>query len=156
MDYLSHCSSPLGPITLASDGEALTGLWFDGQKHFGATLSPQRMELDLPVLQEARRWLDLYFGGRDPGPVPPLAPLGSAYRQKVWKSLLEIPYGCTVTYARLAGLIPTSPRAVASMAPDHSRAMVSATWRASLPGPALAVTAYRSAPMRWKFCPTAW
>jgi len=113
MDYLSHCSSPLGPITLASDGEALTGLWFDGQKHFGATLSPQRMELDLPVLQEARRWLDLYFGGRDPGPVPPLAPLGSAYRQKVWKSLLEIPYGCTVTYARLAGLIPTSPRAVA-------------------------------------------
>lgn len=113
MDYLSHCSSPLGPITLSADGEALTGLWFDGQKYFGATLSPQRMEMDLPVFQAARRWLDAYFGGHDPGPLPPLAPRGSAYRQKVWKALLEIPYGQTVTYARLAGRIPTSPRAVA-------------------------------------------
>ena len=113
MDYLSHYSSPLGPITLSSDGEALTGLWFDGQKYFGATLSSERTELDLPVFQAAVRWLDLYFGGHDPGFIPPLAPKGSAYRQKVWKALLEIPYGQTVTYARLAGLIPTSPRAVA-------------------------------------------
>lgn len=113
MDYLSHYSSPLGPITLSADGEALTGLWFDGQKYFGATLSPQGMETDLPVFQEAGRWLDLYFGGHDPGFTPPLSPKGSAYRQKVWKALLEIPYGQTVTYARLSGLIPTSPRAVA-------------------------------------------
>ena len=113
MDYLSHYASPLGPITLSSDGEALTGLWFDGQKYFGATLSPEQMELDLPIFQETSRWLDLYFGGRDPGPLPLLRPKGSEYRQKVWKALLEIPYGQTVTYARLAGLIPTSPRAVA-------------------------------------------
>lgn len=113
MDYLSHYASPLGPITLSSDGEALTGLWFDGQKYFGATLSPEQMELDLPIFQETSRWLDLYFGGRDPGPLPLLRPKGSEYRQKVWKALLEIPRGQTVTYARLAGLIPTSPRAVA-------------------------------------------
>lgn len=113
MDYISHYTSPLGPITLSSDGEALTGLWFDGQKYFGATLSPEQMELDLPIFQETSRWLDLYFGGRDPGPLPLLRPKGSEYRQKVWKALLEIPRGQTVTYARLAGLIPTSPRAVA-------------------------------------------
>ena len=41
MDYISHYNSPLGGITLASDGEALTGLWFDGQKFFGDTLQPQ-------------------------------------------------------------------------------------------------------------------
>ena len=113
MDYLSHCSSPLGPITLSSDGEALTGLWFDGQKYFGATLSDCREEMDLPIFQETFRWLDLYFQGRDPGPLPLLRPKGGEYRQKVWKALLEIPYGQTVTYARLAGLIPTSPRAAA-------------------------------------------
>lgn len=113
MDYISHYTSSLGPITLASNGEALTGLWFDGQKYFGATLSEHWEEKDCPVFQETFRWLDLYFGGHDPGFTPPLAPKGSVYRQKVWKALLEIPYGQTVTYARLAGLIPTSPRAVA-------------------------------------------
>lgn len=112
MDYISHFSSPLGPITLSSDGEALTGLWFDDQKYFGATLSDCREEKNLPVFQETARWLTLYFEGRNPGPMPPLKPKGSEYRQKVWKALLEIPYGQTVTYARLAGLIPTSPRAV--------------------------------------------
>lgn len=113
MDYISHYTSPLGPITLSSNGEALTGLWFDGQKYFGATLTEHREEQDCPVFQETFRWLDLYFQGRDPGFTPPLAPRGSVYRQKVWKALLEIPYGQAVTYARLAGLIPTSPRAVA-------------------------------------------
>lgn len=113
MDYLSHYASPLGPITLASNGEALTGLWFDGQKYFGSTLSDRREEQDLPIFREAVHWLDLYFQGHDPGLTPPLAPRGSEYRQKVWKALLEIPYGQTVTYARLAGLIPTSPRAAA-------------------------------------------
>ena len=113
MDFISHYSSPLGPITLSSNGEALTGLWFDGQKYFGSTLPKHREEQDCPVFRDAFRWLDLYFEGRDPDFTPPLAPKGSVYRQKVWKSLLEIPYGQTVTYARLAGLIPTSPRAVA-------------------------------------------
>ena len=32
MDYICHYDSPLGGITLASDGSALTGLWFEGQK----------------------------------------------------------------------------------------------------------------------------
>ena len=36
MKYLYKYSSPLGGITLESDGEAVTGLWFDGQKHFAA------------------------------------------------------------------------------------------------------------------------
>ena len=62
MDYVRHYDSPLGGITLASDGEALTGLWFDGQKHFGSTLAAEYAEADRPVLREAARWLDRYFG----------------------------------------------------------------------------------------------
>ena len=61
MEYTHHYDSPLGGITLASDGEALTGLWFDGQKYFAATLSPEHGEKELPVFALADRWLDLYF-----------------------------------------------------------------------------------------------
>lgn len=67
MEYTYHYASPLGAITLASDGESLTGLWFDGQKYFAATLSPDHREAALPVFDEAKRWLDTYFaGGRLP------------------------------------------------------------------------------------------
>ena len=59
MQYRSHYESPLGGITLASDGEALTGLWFDGQKYFGSTLTGEEEEKDLVVFDQTRKWLDL-------------------------------------------------------------------------------------------------
>ena len=40
MQYIYKYQSPIGGITLASDGSSLTGLWFDGQKYFAASLSP--------------------------------------------------------------------------------------------------------------------
>ena len=64
MDYVSHYDSPLGGITLAGDGQALTGLWFDGQKYFAATLSGEREERDLPLFQAAARWLAEATGGK--------------------------------------------------------------------------------------------
>lgn len=41
MTYTHHYDSPLGEITMASDGEALTGLWFDGQKYFAAGIGKE-------------------------------------------------------------------------------------------------------------------
>lgn len=102
MDYLSHYASPLGPIALSSDGESLTGLWFDGQKYFGATLSEEQREKDLPVFDGARRWLDAYFQGRDPGFTPPLNPRGTPFQKAVWDILLTIPRGSTLTYGQIA------------------------------------------------------
>ena len=102
MDYLHHYSSPLGGITLAGDGEALTGLWFDGQKYFGSTLSAEHEEKDLPVFALADRWLDLYFGGIVPDFTPPLSMRGSAFRRAVWEILLTIPHGQTMTYGEIA------------------------------------------------------
>jgi methylated-DNA-[protein]-cysteine S-methyltransferase len=64
MTYLHHTQSPLGGITLAGDGEALTGLWFDGQKYFGAGLPEECTEQMLPVFAETERWLEVYFGGK--------------------------------------------------------------------------------------------
>ena len=67
MDYIRRYDSPLGGITMAGDGEALTGLWFDGQKVFASTLSAARSDRNLPVFDETVRWLDIYFSGKDPG-----------------------------------------------------------------------------------------
>jgi methylated-DNA-[protein]-cysteine S-methyltransferase len=108
MDYICHYDSPLGGITLGSDGEALTGLWFDGQKFFGNTLQPQHREADLPVFQETRRWLDVYFSGREPGFTPKIRTRGTPFRMAVWKTLLNIPYGKTMTYGEIAARVAAS------------------------------------------------
>ncbi|MBO6004997.1 MAG: methylated-DNA--[protein]-cysteine S-methyltransferase [Verrucomicrobia bacterium] len=101
-DYTSHYDSPLGGITLASDGAVLTGLWFDGQKYFADTLAPEHEERALSVFDRTRRWLAIYFGGRDPGFTPPLVMRGSGFRKDVWDVLLTIPFGYTMTYGEIA------------------------------------------------------
>ena len=102
MTYTQHYDSSLGGILLAADEEGLTGLWFDGQKYFARTLPKEYAESETPVLREAKRWLDIYFSGREPDFTPPLHPIGSAFRMKVWDVLLQIPYGQTVTYGWIA------------------------------------------------------
>lgn len=102
MDYTYHYISPLGGITLASDGEALTGLWFDGQKNFAQTLDPEHLEGELPVFSLTREWLDIYFGASEPDFTPPLKMCGSAFRRAVWEILLTIPFGQTMTYGEIA------------------------------------------------------
>lgn len=102
MQYIFRYGSPLGGITAASDGEALTGLWFDGQKYFADTLSAEYEERTLPVFERVRDWLDCYFGGQEPGFTPPLRLCGTPFRRAVWDILLEIPYGGTLTYGAIA------------------------------------------------------
>ena len=105
MTFIQHYDSPLGGILLAADAVGLTGLWFDGQKYFARGLSSEREERELPVLLEAKRWLDIYFTGKEPEFLPPLHPNGSAFRRSVWEILLQIPYGRTTTYGEIARLL---------------------------------------------------
>ena len=105
MNYIMHCASPLGPITLSSDGRALTGLWFEGQKYFGSTLGSAFEERSLPVFSETERWLSLYFAGKDPDFTPPLSFHDTPFREEVWSILLTIPYGRTMTYREIADRI---------------------------------------------------
>ena len=102
--YTAHCDSPVGPLTMASDGERLTGLWMDGQKYFGGTLGHALVpNEDLPIFAATRYWLDRYFSGGRPAPEElSLAPAGSDFRQAVWTLLCAIPYGETTTYGALA------------------------------------------------------
>lgn len=106
MTYIGHYISPLGGITLSSDGTTITGLWFDGQKYFGATLPQHPVEQELPVFAQTRHWLDLYFEGDVPDFTPPLAaPKATAFRSAVWEILGTIPYGHTMTYGAIADQI---------------------------------------------------
>ena len=103
--YTWHYDSPLGGITLASDGDALVGLWLDGQTIFAETLDKVREEKLLPVFVDTCRWLDIYFSGKDPGFTPKLNVRSTEFRKRVWEILLTIPYGKTMTYGEIAAQI---------------------------------------------------
>ncbi len=102
--YTATYNSPVGPIVIESDGEALTGLRF-GEEKTPATL---------PVFDEVIRWLDDYFAGKQTenavmgakkdGQITVL-PKGTLFQQRVWQALLTIPYGKTVSYGELARMV---------------------------------------------------
>lgn len=114
MNYKWHYDSPLGGITLASDGEALTGLWFDGQIFFPDTLSEDSKEEELPIFARTCHWLDIFFSGRKPDFTPRLKMNTSPFRKAVWEILLTIPFGKTMTYGEIAKLI-AQKRGIAQM-----------------------------------------
>ena len=113
MELLYSYRTPFGRLTLAADGEYLTGLWIDGQKYdryvcetcdeiSGLSAGAACAGGVPPVIADTVRWLELYFSGKQPDFLPPLKPKGSAFRQEVWKLLQKIPYGQTTAYKRIA------------------------------------------------------
>lgn len=102
MQYTTHYTSPLGAITLASNGNAIIGLWFDGQKYDRSILAPKYQERDVPVFAEAVKWLDCYFAGKEPDFTPALALDCSTFRHEVLEILMHIPYGQIMTYGEIA------------------------------------------------------
>ena len=93
MTYIQHYDSPLGGILLAADEIGLTGLWFEGQKYFARDLSDERIEQETPVLAEAKRWLDIYFTGKEPDFTAAAAPhrfripqgrMGNPFADSLW------------------------------------------------------------------------
>lgn len=105
MEYIHHYDSPLGSITVSGTENAITGLWFDGQKYFGDTLSHECEEKYLPVFEQADLWLDIYFSGKAPDFTPPIFFKGTDFRMAVWEVLKKIPYGKTITYGKIASEI---------------------------------------------------
>lgn len=102
MIYTFEYESPIGLLTLASEGEKLSGLWIEGQKYYASTLGTDTATKDLPIFESTIKWLNCYFDGKNPGFTPPLAPKGSMFRQAVWKILCEIPYSDVITYGDIA------------------------------------------------------
>ncbi|HEX6135585.1 MAG TPA: methylated-DNA--[protein]-cysteine S-methyltransferase [Longimicrobiales bacterium] len=112
MRYYSEISTPIGPITIISDGRALTHV----------TLRPAHEAVrgtkwhdDDVLLADARAQLAAYFAGELRTFSLPLAPTGSAFQKRVWNALSRIPFGETRSYGAVAeslGLPPGSARAV--------------------------------------------
>ena len=138
MKFVERYESPLGAMTLISDGSALTGVLFDGQKYYPScanqletlakTQSGSASRIDPEsgpeskeafdsdsehdsrsraheILKQTREWLDIYFGGSEPGFTPPLKVKESDFRQAVCEIMLQIPYGQTMTYGEIAAII---------------------------------------------------
>ena len=105
MQYTNKYFSPLGEILLAADEIGLTGLWFEGQKYFALYLDKNHQEKDLPVFKDTKRWLDIYFSGKEPDFKLPLHFKGSSFQNEVWNILYSIPYGKTMTYGEIAQIL---------------------------------------------------
>lgn len=104
MFYTAEYLSPVGQLTVASDGGSIVGLWMEGQRYFLDTLPTMPMPKDdLEVFDRARDWLDRYFAGEMPhcGELS-LKPIGGTFRQAVWNCLCQIPYGEVTTYGTIA------------------------------------------------------
>lgn len=107
MHYIYEYKSPIGDITMASDGTSLIGLWFNGQKYFASTLSSKYEYKLLPIFKETILWLDTYFNGKEPDFIPKIKLDDTAFRIEIWKILQQIPYASTLTYGDIAKIIAT-------------------------------------------------
>lgn len=102
MQYISYYNSPLGNILLSANENALSGLWFEGQKYFALTLNKEYEEKEIPLLKQVKFWLDRYFLGKYPNSLIPLHLIGTDFQKQVWETLCYIPYGKTITYGEIA------------------------------------------------------
>lgn len=117
-NYFCHYDSPLGGISMYSDGAALTGLMFDGEKYFSVIEKKDPVIGDLPVFAETRRWLDIYFAGGKPDFTPGISlEETTPFRREVCEIMLDIPYGTTTTYGQIAEQIRRR-RGTGKMAPQ--------------------------------------
>ena len=120
MYYSTNYSSPIGEMLIVSDGEAICGVWFYGQKHFPSFENLTEND-DLAIFREVKDWFDDYFDGLNPEIDFKLKPQGSEFRRKVWRILSEIPYGETLTYGEIASrLSPTMSAQAVGGAVGHN------------------------------------
>ena len=108
-EYIHHYQSPLGKLILSSNGDALTGLWFEGQKYFADTIDFEKAkQKDLPVFALCDKWLNIYFSGKAPDFMPPVSFCSTPFREAVWKILMTIPFGALMSYGQIAQMIANS------------------------------------------------
>ncbi len=91
----------LGELLLAAQDCALCGLWIADEKHYPCKLKGLP-EKNSKILSLSKKWLDIYFSGKEPNFKVPIKMSGTQFQLKVWKLLQKIPYGKTTTYGRLA------------------------------------------------------
>lgn len=100
--YKKTYNSPIGTIYMKSDGEYLTGLWFDGSKD-SSKHNGNFEEKNLLIFEETAKWLDIYFNGEEPNFKPKYKVENlTPFRKQVIDIMNKIPYGKTITYNDIA------------------------------------------------------
>ena len=110
----SYYQSPLGTMLLAASEKNLVGIWFAGQRHQPDT-SDWASDDRHPLLRRVKTELDEYFAGQRHSFALPLdMACGTAFQQSVWRALLTIPYGSSISYGALSSAIgrPSAVRAL--------------------------------------------
>ena len=104
MLYKTYFYSPLGKILIISDENNLKVLELEGQRFHDEFKEEEAIiNEDVSILKKTKMWLEMYFKGLKPSIKElSLKPVGSDFRQKVWKILCEIPYGQVITYGDIA------------------------------------------------------
>ena len=108
--------SPIGTLTLVSDGEAITHLEFENNKY----PAPKFPRGEDKILQKARKELDDYFAGKLKSFTVPVRPEGTEFQKRAWQALQKIPYGATRSYGQQASAIG-SPKAVRAIGAANGR-----------------------------------
>ena len=104
--FTKKIDTPIGTVLIEADEEGITAL-----HPIEETKMVENKES--PVITETVRWLQLYFAGENPPFIPSIHFNGTPFQCKVWKMLLQIPYGETTTYGELARQISKSMSAQA-------------------------------------------
>ncbi|HEV8259462.1 MAG TPA: methylated-DNA--[protein]-cysteine S-methyltransferase [Burkholderiales bacterium] len=112
--FYTTFESSVGPLLLMSDGQSLSGLHTDSDKHRPATRPDWIRDDDATPFAQVKGQMRAYFDGRLTEFDLPLAPQGTEFQLRVWRELRGIPYGETISYAELARRIgrPQASRAV--------------------------------------------
>ncbi len=104
MPYIQHYTTPpdFDDLLMSSDGKVLTGLWFSGSRDERKHTADCVMS-DLHIFKETTRWLDIYFGGRQPDFTPAYRMENlTQFRSAVVEIMIRIQFGKTLTYGEIA------------------------------------------------------
>ena len=107
MYYRQYYVSPIGRLSLVAGEEVLYGIWLKGLNHFQSGFKEEELaDTSNPILEVTKKWLQAYFKGENPSPDDlPLAERGTAFQQRVWSALSEIPMGQIRTYGQIGKAI---------------------------------------------------
>ena len=107
--FTATYTSPLGPIVIESDGQAITSLRFSNEQACVTSTAQEKAGEEaattIPIIAETIQWLDDYFAGKRPCNVPRLNPQGTAFQRRVWQALFTIWFGQTKTYGEIAKMV---------------------------------------------------
>lgn len=95
--FYCYYNADFTALKMESDGDFLTRLSFTDKNQI-----PPNKNVDIPVFDDVKKWLNIYFSGKAPDFTPAIKLTGTDFQMKVWARLTEIPFGKTVTYGELA------------------------------------------------------